>query len=73
MLDETPDLLNQNIIIILRNWQFFADLEELNKILAPIKKACTILESKNTTLKVEYVISSDQKISVQEPIKLLDF
>jgi hypothetical protein len=50
MLDETPDLLNQNIIIILRNRQFFADLEELNKILAPIKKACTILESKNTTL-----------------------
>ena len=45
MLDETPDLLNQNIIIILRNRQFFADLEELNKILAPIKKACTILES----------------------------
>ena len=26
-----------------------------------------------TLLKVEYVTSSDQKISIQEPIKLLDF
>ena len=50
MLNETSDLLNQNIIIILHNQQFFADLEELNKIVASIKKACTILKSKNTTL-----------------------
>jgi len=42
--------LDKNIATILRDRQFFGDVEELNKILTPIKKTCKIVETKNTNL-----------------------
>ena len=50
VFEKNPDTLSIGVKEIIRNWIFFQDIEELTKVIQPIKDVLTSLEYKSTTL-----------------------
>ena len=50
VFEKNPDTLSTEVKEIIRNRIFFQDVEELTKVIQPIKDVLTALEYKSTTL-----------------------
>lgn len=75
MLNECPEILNNEIRGLLRTRSFFNDVDAVNTLLGPVKSAVKALEFKSTTLADCFIelIKLSQRINFLPPISDQNF
>ncbi|GBC16237.2 ribonuclease H-like domain-containing protein [Rhizophagus irregularis DAOM 181602=DAOM 197198] len=75
LLNECPEILNNEIKSLLRSRSFFNDVDAVNTLLGPVKSAVKALEFKSTTLADCFVelIKLSQRINFLPPISDQNF